>query len=68
MNLHPWSYIARCWFVCRWVQLWLHNERKRFIATHLILEEGVPNIFCHSGRTRNVARAFLVALGVDAIV
>jgi hypothetical protein len=39
-----------------------------FVVTHLVLEEGVPDIFRHSGHSLNVVLTFLVSLGVDAIV
>ena len=34
----------------------------------MVLEEGVPYIFCHSGRGQNVALAFFITLGIDSIV
>ena len=37
-------------------------------ATHLILEERVPDIFRHSRHCQNVALTFLISLGTDAIV
>ena len=37
-------------------------------ATHLVLEERIPDILCHSGHSQNVGLGFLVSLDTDAIV
>ena len=39
-----------------------------FFATHLILEERVPDIFRHSGHSQNVTLTFLVSLDTDTVV
>jgi len=39
-----------------------------FFAAHLVLEECVPDIFCHSRHGQNVTLAFLVSLGANTIV
>ena len=36
-------------------------------ATYLVLEERVPDIFCHSGHGQNVILAFLISMGTDSI-
>ena len=40
----------------------------KVVPTYLVLKENVPDVFCHSGRSQNVTRTFLVVLGVDPIV
>ena len=39
-----------------------------FLATHLVLEEGIPDIFCHFRHGQNVILRFLVSLDADTIV
>ena len=41
-------------------------RRSCAIATHLVLEEGIPDIFRHCGHSQNVILTLLVSLGVDA--
>jgi len=37
-------------------------------TTHLVLEDGISDVFCHSGNSQDVALTFLVSLSTDAIV
>ena len=39
-----------------------------FATTNLVVEEGIPDIFCDSGHSLNITLTFLVALGADAVV
>jgi len=38
------------------------------VVTYLILEGSVPDIFSQSGRSQNITRTFLIALGIGAAV
>ena len=40
----------------------------RFVATNLIVEKSVPDIFRHSGYSLNIVLTFLIPLGVYAVV
>ena len=40
----------------------------RFVATDLIINEGITDVFSNLGRSLNIVLAFLVALGVYAVV
>ena len=44
------------------------DGRLRFVDTYLVLEEGIPDVFCHCGHNQNVIWTFLIAMGVDTIV
>ena len=37
------------------------------MVTHLIFEERIPDIFCHSGHSQSIVLTFLVSLGADAV-
>ena len=37
-------------------------------TTHLVLEEGIPDVFRHSGDSQHVILTFLVSRSTDAIV
>lgn len=40
----------------------------KVVATYLVLEESIPDVFRHSGNSQNVAWTFLVVLDVYPIV
>ena len=42
-------------------------RKSHAIATHLVFEEGIPDIFRHSRHGQNVILTFLVSLGADTI-
>jgi len=39
-----------------------------FFATHLVLEECIPDIFNYFRHSQNVTLTFLISLGVDTVV
>ena len=45
----------------------VHDCRQIFIVAHLVLEEGVPDVFCDFRRSQDIVTTFLVVLSVDGI-
>lgn len=44
------------------------NNRMNFIVTNLVGEEGIPDIFCHSGHGQNVILTFPIVWGTNPLV
>jgi len=66
MSLQFWSYIACCWAICHSIPVLVVQGRVSSAATNLIVEEGVPDVFCDSGCSLNIVWTIFVALDVDA--
>ena len=44
-----------------------HDSHVSLVTTNLVVEEGIPNLFCNSRHGLDIVLTFLVVLDVDAI-